>query len=186
MDIKYLIKEDLYRYTGGTRASFWAKKRFYGWQYTKSWRKANYYYKKNKLMYLLYGFFTYRKSIKYGFQISPRATIGRGLYIGHFGSVIIGNEVKIGSNVNLGPNIVIGATNRGEKKGSPVIGNRCWIGSGAVIVGNIIIGDNVLVAPNSYVNIDIPSNSIVMGNPARIISRADSVEGYINNRVEER
>ena len=186
MNIKYLIKEDLYRYTGDSRVSLWVKKRFYGWQYTKFWRKANYYYKKNKVMYLLYGLFTYRKSIKYGFQISPQATIGRGLYIGHFGSVIVGNEVKIGSNVNLGPNIVIGATNRGEKKGSPVIGNRCWIGSGAVVVGGIKIGDNVLIAPNSYVNIDIPSNSIVMGNPARIISRADSVEGYINNMVGER
>ena len=53
---------------------------------------------------------------------------------------------------------------RGKRKGTPTIGNRVWIGVGAVIVGNINIGDDVIIAPNSFVNIDIPSHSIVFGN----------------------
>jgi serine O-acetyltransferase len=47
-------------------------------------------------------------------------------------------------------------------------------------VGKIVIGDNVLIAPNSYVNFDVPSHSIVIGNPAKIISRNNPTEGYIN------
>jgi len=52
-----------------------------------------------------------------------------------------------------------------------------------VIVGNIKIGDNVLIAPNSYVNCNVPPNSIVMGNPC-IIKKCDTAtKDYINNLV---
>lgn len=44
------------------------------------------------------------------------------------------------------------------------IGNRVWIGINAAIVGGITIGDDVLIAPNSFVNQDIPSHSVVFGN----------------------
>ncbi|MEO5991437.1 MAG: serine acetyltransferase, partial [Ferruginibacter sp.] len=56
-----------------------------------------------------------------------------------------------------------------------------WIGTGAVVVGKIKIGNNVLIAPLTYVNFDVPNNSIVIGNPARIISKEDATAGYINN-----
>lgn len=64
-----------------------------------------------------------------------------------------------------------------------MIGNRVWIGTNAVVVGNIVIGDDVLIAPNAYVNFNVPSHSVVVGNPAKIISRENAVEGYINNCV---
>ena len=65
----------------------------------------------------------------------------------------------------------------------PQIGNCCWIGINAVIVGNIHIGDDVLIAPNAYVNCDIPSHSIVFGNPCIIKQHEKAIEGYINHRV---
>lgn len=40
----------------------------------------------------------------------------------------------------------------GGRQGTPVIGNEVWIGINAAIVGNVTIGDDVLIAPNSYVN----------------------------------
>jgi len=52
-----------------------------------------------------------------------------------------------------------------------------------VIVGNVTIGDDVLIAPLTYVNFDVPAHSIVMGNPGKIIPRDNATEGYINNRV---
>lgn len=58
-----------------------------------------------------------------------------------------------------------------------------WIGTNAVIVGNITIGSDVLIAPLAYVNFDVPDHSIVIGNPARIISRDNATAGYIQNRV---
>ena len=71
-----------------------------------------------------------------------------------------------------------------ENDAPVVIEDDVWIGANAVIVGKINIGSNVLIAPLSYVNIDIPSNSIVMGNPAKIIPRENATEGYIENAIK--
>lgn len=183
-DFVLRIKEDLFRYIGNTSVGYISRLRLYGWQYLKILRKANHYYKKNRFLYLLYGYFLYRKSLKYGFQISPQAKIGHGLYLGHFGTIIVGNEVELGNNVNLNPNVIIGRENRGVREGSPKLGDRVWVGAGSVIVGNIKIGSNVLIAPNTYVNFDIPDNSVVIGNPAVIKTNAFATEKYICNIVE--
>lgn len=53
----------------------------------------------------------------------------------------------------------------------------------AAIVGNITIRDDVLIAPNSYVNCDVPSHSIVFGNTCIIKHRENATEGYINRKV---
>ena len=81
-------------------------------------------------------------------------------------------------NCNLHKGVVIGRENRGERN---TIGNRVWIGINAAVVGRIIIGDDVLIAPNSYVNCDVPSHSVVFGNPCQIKHRDNATEGYINN-----
>ena len=70
--------------------------------------------------------------------------------------------------------------NRGKRKGTPKIGNRVWIGTGSVIVGKITIGDDVLIAPNAYVNCDVPSHSVVLGNPCIIRHKENATENYIN------
>ncbi len=56
------------------------------------------------------------------------------------------------------------------------------MGTGCVITGNITIGNNVMIAPNSFVNMDVPDHSLVMGNPAKIISKENPTALYINNR----
>lgn len=115
---------------------------------------------------------------KYGIQIPWRTSIGQGFYIGHFGGIVINEKTIIGNNCNIAHNVTIGQTNRGKNKGTATIGDKVWIGTGSVIVGKINIGDNVLIAPNSYINYDIPSNSIVINN--KIINRIDATDGYIN------
>ena len=128
------------------------------------------------LLYLHY-------SYKYGFQIPYITNIGKGFYIGHFGTIVINRNAVIGNNCNIAHNVTIGQTNKGNKKGAPTIGNNVWIGTGTVIVGGIKIEDNVLIAPNSYVNFDIPSGSLVLGNPANLFPKINPTEGYINNIV---
>jgi serine O-acetyltransferase len=118
-------------------------------------------------------------SYRYGFQIEVETKIGKGLYVGHFGTIVVNGKVEIGENCNLNHSITIGQANRGKKKGAPILGNRVWIGTGPVIVGKITIGDDVLIAPNSYVNADVPSHSIVIGNPAKIISRENATQDYV-------
>ena len=80
--------------------------------------------------------------------------------------------------------MVIGQTNRGKHKGVPIIGNEVWIGINAAIVGGITIGDDVLIAPNSFVNVYVPSHSVVFGNPCIIKHRDWATEGYINHTVD--
>jgi serine O-acetyltransferase len=128
-------------------------------------------------------FFLRHYCYKFGFQISTKTKIGRGVFFGHFGTVVINENAVIGENCNINHNVTIGRQNRGKKKGSPVIGNRVWIGTGAVIVGKILIEDDVLIAPNSYVNFDVPSGSIVMGNPGTLITKSNPTINYINNQI---
>jgi serine O-acetyltransferase len=98
--------------------------------------------------------------------------------------VIIGGPVKIGKNCNISHCVTLGQTLRGPTKGHPTIDDNVWIGAGSVITGKIKIGRNVLIAPNSFVSFNVPDNSLVVGNPAKIFSKADATAGYINNIME--
>ena len=120
----------------------------------------------------------------YGLEIHPSCEIGKGFYLGHPFNITINPKVVIGSNVNIHKGVTIGQENRGARKGVPTIGDKVWIGVNTTIVGKIVIGNNVLIAPNTYINTDIPSNSIVFGNPCIIKYKINATEGYINNIVD--
>jgi len=119
-------------------------------------------------------------------DIPPQTKLGNGLLMYHTGLVIENDKAVIGNNVTLSPGVTIGKTadKKGNGPGYPKIGNEVWIGTNAVIIGNVTIGDNVLIAANSFVNRDVPSNSVVFGNPAIIKEgKQDATTGYIRNRV---
>ena len=176
------FSKDLYRYYGDKGESF-AKRllRPVELKYIALFRKANsckfrplklYYTLKLKLM-----------SNKTYIQIPQRTKIGEGFYIGHSGRVIINPNAVLGKNINISTGVTIGAENRGERKGAPTIEGNCWIGTNSVIVGNVNIGEDVLIAPLTFVNFDVPPHSIVIGNPAKIIHKENATEGYIENKV---
>ena len=104
--------------------------------------------------------------------------------MGHAYNITINPDVTIGENCNLHKGIVLGQTNRGSRKGVPTIGSRVWIGINAAVVGRVTIGDDVLIAPNSFVNVDVPSHSVVYGNPCIVKPRECATEGYINNECK--
>lgn len=114
-------------------------------------------------------------------ELTDNVVIGGGLYIGHPYCITINPKAKIGKNVNIHKGLTIGMENRGERKGTPTIGDRVWIGVNCTIVGKIHIGDDVLIAPNTYINRDIPSHSVVFGNPCIIKHKDNATEGYINH-----
>ena len=121
----------------------------------------------------------YRMSRKYGLEISHKAIIGEGLYLGHPYNITVAEGTVIGNNVNLHKGCTIGRTNRGNA-GTPRIGNNVYMGINATIVGKVVIGDDVMIAPNSYINVDVPSHSVVLGNPATIHKKEYATEGYVN------
>ena len=115
-------------------------------------------------------------------EIYGKCNIGPGLYLGHAYCITINPDAVIGANCNIHKGVTIGQENRGKRKGTPTIGDCVWIGVNATIVGKITVGDDVLIAPNSFINCDVPSHSIVYGNPCVIVSRENATEGYINNK----
>lgn len=112
-------------------------------------------------------------------ELSHHVKCGPGLYIGHPYCIVVNPDSVIGSHVNLSKNVTIGQDNRGSRKGVPVIGNRVWIGVNATVVGKITIGDDVLIAPNTFVNVDVPSHSVVYGNPCIIKHRDNATECFL-------
>ena len=180
--MKNIFEKDLYRYYGDKKRTL-KSKIFTPIQikYIKTYRKCR--SAKNKLSKMYYVFKLQSLQKKSSIQIPYKAEIGEGFYIGHFGSIVINPKAKLGKNVNIASGVTIGQENRGKREGVPTIGNEVWIGTNAVIVGNITIGDDVLIAPLSFVNFDVPSHSIVIGNPAKIIHRENATDGYINNKV---
>jgi serine O-acetyltransferase len=178
--LKQIVKEDLYRYNAlyGFKGFIegWFKNP--GFRYLLLFRIVH-----QKLFFPIHIFaklFKRHYRFKYGFEIDPHAQIGKGLYLtSHVGMVVVG-PINMGKYCNIGHGVTIGRTFKNGIAGRPTLGDKVWIGAGAVIVGPINIGSNVMIAPNSFVNMDVPDNSIVIGNPAKIISKENPTKEYIN------
>lgn len=185
-----LIKSDLFRYTG--RADFRTLVMSFlqkpGFRYSFLLRKTLACRESKGMLatiaFVFYRLLLNRYRFRYGFEISYRTSIGPGLYLGHFGGVVISTRAVIGRNVNIAQGVTIGQTNRGRKAGAPVIGDRVWIGAHALVVGGIHIANDALIGPGAYVNFDVPERAVVIGNPGKIVSFAGT-EGYVENTVDE-
>lgn len=113
-----------------------------------------------------------------GIQIPYSTKIGAGLYIGHYGNILLHSDLVMGENCNISQGVSIGISGRGANKGVPVIGNRVYVAAHAVVAGKIKVGDNAVIGANSTVTRDVPPNCTVLGVPAQIISFRGS-EDYI-------
>jgi serine O-acetyltransferase len=187
--LRQTLRADLYRYTGttGRRAFLSAYLHQPGFRFTYYLRKVAFYstkkksfgifpYVYNRLLYHHYRF-------RYGFDISPATSIGPGLFIGHFGGVVISPYAVLGANINIAQGVTIGATSRGKHVGAPTLEDRVWVGAHAIIVGKVTIGREALIAPGAYVNFDVPAEAVVLGNPGQVVSMSGS-RGYVNRTID--
>lgn len=90
---------------------------------------------------------------------------------GHCWLVEIGNDVTITNSTILAHDASTKLHFGKAKIGKVKIGDRVFIGYNSVVLCNVAIGDDVIVAAGSIVTKNIPDNSIVAGNPARIIGK---------------
>lgn len=113
----------------------------YIWRYVKVLRYAEYHCNSHgywhRIMQIIYLYKLRNLSNITGFQI-PINTVGYGLQIFHWGSIIINGKARLGNNVTLYPGVLVGWKNPGEH--APVIGNNVFIGSGSKIIGDVKIG----------------------------------------------
>lgn len=117
----------------------------------------------------------------------PELIIGENCEFGAFNHITCINKIIIGDNCLTGKWVTITDNSHGSSefedlkksplvrnvisKGPVVIGKNVWIGDKATILPNVIIGDGVIIGANSVVTKNIPSYSIVGGNPARILKQ---------------
>lgn len=96
-----------------------------------------------------------------------KITIGDGLLTGRF--VYIGDNAHGGLSLEEGktPPVRRHLTSKGEIK----IGRNVWIGDKVSIFGGVTIGDNVIIGAGSIVTHDIPSNSMAVGAPAKVVKQ---------------
>lgn len=187
-ELKELIASDLCRYgvQSEKSLSFLSRHELYGFRYTKILRKTKYYKENKKIIrYMFNRLKLIYYTEKYGYSISYSTEIGKGFYLGHLGSIVINYQVKIGNNVNLAQGVTIGMANGGKHKGVPIISDNVWIGANSTIVGGIVIGKDVMIAPNTFVNFDVPPHSIVISNKAKVIERNPATINYIENKYGE-
>ena len=105
--------------------------------------------------------------------------VGRRFFANFNFTVLDEAPVTIGDNCFIGPNVSIYTAchstdpqerNSRKEWGEPVvIGDNVWIGGSVTILPGIIIGDNVTIGAGSVVTRNIPSDSIAVGNPCRVI-----------------
>lgn len=173
-----LFKLDYYRMTGKKEG----KSLLIDWLFRHNVRWA-FYYRRFHSGHPAAKIGLYLMSRKYGIEISDTAQLGKGIYLGHPYNITIGSNVVIGDNVNLHKGCTIGSIMAGKHAGSPKIGNCVFIGVNATVVGGIVIGDDVVIAPNAFVNFDVPDHSVVVGNPGVIHPKDGASDDYIINRV---
>jgi serine O-acetyltransferase len=105
-----------------------------------------------------------------GIGIDAALDIGPGLYIGHYGNIILGGATKIGKMCNISQECTVGWAGRGEAWGSPEIGDFVYIAPGAKVFGKIKIGNHVAIGANAVVTKSLSDNAVAVGVPAKVIS----------------
>lgn len=136
----------------------------------------------NKLLKLFMEFKLLRLGKKYGIEVKPSTKIGAGFVMTHPYNITISPRAILGKNINIMKGATIGHSG-GKKPGAPHLGDCVFVGLNATLLGGIHIGDDVMIAPNTFVNQDIPSHSIVIGNPCKIIPKENATGEYIYYRV---
>ena len=101
-------------------------------------------------------------------DISEKTSIGKNFRIDHGQGLVINHKTIIGDNVIVRQNTTIGNKGDGDSA-CPIIGNNVNIGANVVIIGKIRIGEDSVIGAGTVVTKDVPANSVVVGNPARII-----------------
>lgn len=113
----------------------------------------------------------------YGYNIE----IGENFYANHNLTILDAGKVKFGDNVFIAPDcgfytaghpLDAEQRNKGLEYAKPIeVGNDVWIGGNVVVLPGVKIGNNCVIGAGSVVNRDIPSNSVAVGNPCRVLEK---------------
>lgn len=113
----------------------------------------------------------------YGYNIE----VGENFFANTNCAMLDGGKITIGDNCFIGPNCGFYTPSHPEDSQlrsegweytRPItVGNDVWFGGNVCVLPGVTIGDNVIIGAGSVVTKDIPSNSVAVGNPCRVIRK---------------
>ena len=122
----------------------------------------------------------------YGYRIS----VGENFYANHGLVILDGGGVRFGDNVFIGPScgfhtaghpVDYERRNQGLEYAYPItVGNNVWFGAGVQVMPGVTIGDDVVIGGGSVVVKDIPSHSVAVGNPCKVIRKITEADAQKN------
>ncbi len=137
-------------------------------------------YRKAHELYLKGKFYRARKisqraARKWGIEIHPGATIGKGFFIDHGHGVVIGETTIIGDNCTLYQGVTLGGTGKEKGKRHPTLEDNVLVSTGAKILGSFTIGAGSKIGAGSVVLSEVPPHATVIGIPGRVVKIDDTV-----------
>jgi acetyltransferase-like isoleucine patch superfamily enzyme len=119
-------------------------------------------------------------------SIGDRCLIGKGSgIVGHF-SITIGNDVWTGHHVYITDqnhgyeDVSVPISRQSQPERAVIIGDGSWLGHGSIVLPGVTIGEHVVIGANSVVTKNIPSFSVAVGSPARVIRKYVENEGWVD------
>ena len=121
-----------------------------------------------------------------GIEMPWRTAVAPGLALTHGRGIVVNVHARIGSNVTMFHGVTLGQRDRigsnGERETAyPVIEDDVWIGPYAIIVGGVRVGRGSRIAGGACVFEDVPAQSIVVGNPGKVVKEGCSPD--VSHRV---
>lgn len=120
------------------------------------------------------------KHHRYFYKMGENCSIIPGTYIGDAKYIKIGNNVRLANctlfaHDGVANMLSVAYGHRLDAVGKIEIGSNVFIGQGAQVMRNVEIGDNCVIAAGSVVTKNVPSNSVVGGIPAKVITSTDKL-----------
>lgn len=122
--------------------------------------------------------FTFESPVYFDFG---HVHIGEDFYCNHDCIFLDSGKITFGDHVFIGPRCAFYTVNhpidakirnQAVESAKPItVGNSVWLGGGVTVLPGVTIGDNVVIGAGSVVVKDIPSNSVAVGNPARVVKQ---------------
>lgn len=171
---------DLYRFTGRTDYKTFLQTVLLN----KFYRRLFYYRMLSKKKSVLFRVLNYFLTSKTSIEIPTTVILGKGVLFLHPYGITFNSKVIAGDNLTIMKGVTLGNSKTG-KIGSPIIGNNVYVGLNSTIVGGVHIGNDVMIAPNTFVNFDVPDGCLVLGNPGVIHKKEKASSSYLINSIND-
>ena len=117
------------------------------------------------------------------FSYGKNTYLGDNVFLSYNCTILDCNEVRLGNHVMIGPSVQMYTAahhlqakprNEGWEIAKPItIEDNVWIGGGAIILPGVKLGQNAVVGAGAVVSRDVPADTVVVGNPARVIRKIE-------------